>query len=971
MKRLPKYILLLLLSFTLCFNLTSCTDDEVKTYSVTEALESKSGTKVTVEGICYYQDSNGYYITNNNNNIFVAKGTENTTINVGDKLKVEGFYSLFLSEPKIVRTKSVTVVSNNNEISNNIEMKLFDLVDSLSNDKTVYYKNITLKGTLIKENSKYYLKDFFNNKVLLDKGNDNLLNKVVSFSAIITGYNEGWMIAVTSEFTESSFTLSEMSDYAIKDLEGRVTENIYNKFTAPTSNITGVTYSFTCTTYKNLSSFTQTTTNKTDTIKLKITYNGNTSNVIKEYPVKLWNKDYKDVKDFLDSTPEGNETCVYVKGVVSQVLYNSSLTYKSIIIKDFNTNDTIMASKYIGSSDPDEATLTFIEASVGNEVKVRGRYNYSSTSSTTGAVTSYKNCIYLTTGTSATSGLIEITSEDSENHKVNYESAFILNSLNSYSEAVSNYEDYFGRLLCLKNQFYCYSGSAGTESNWIIPLYSADRTTIYSSLIITNSDGIQKRKRIALSVKGNDYVYGDSSWRTGFDIPNNNYDYERIGCDIYGYFVPVSNTSEYIQFVICGYDGLILDEETKINNSIIAQTQTNYIDACNDLTLISNINGVNITWASSDSSLIDIGSECVILPEYSKKVTLTASYTLNNENKTLDIPVYLSGTSLENVSTILEHENNQAVYSKGVIVAYGSETLSSSYRTLEEVEKGEDLTFRGNKGFVVKDLNTNDLIFVNYVEFYLSQNYPNFEHQYTEYKTYHTTEQESWGFFKIGDNELKIGSVIEFKGIYNKDEKSVSIKDGYLGFVETLANYSIDKANVIEVNNQDELSNAIYKINSDGSTSTNFMTVIKLVGTTTNKIYFTPTSSKEGSTNNMNFRIHYNSKSTSSDTTAFDGISLVLKQDNQYANTLKNGEYPSTTDHNTLWYTKLGLPEIGVPNKLYPGYGFVGTMYITIVYDSSSSDGLNCFYHSATILEFDSWNLALEAFPKGLETSNE
>jgi len=913
MKKLQKIIFIFLIFFTFTFSLTSCKKEESKALSIKDALEYKNGKSLEIEGLIYYKTSEGFYLSDNEYYIYCLnpKNIDLSSFNIGDKVNLKGYYSFFDSKSTITNIDSIKVLSSNNEIANAYSETILNITKKEKTDKYFYSNHLELKGTIIKESNCYYLADEKDNRVQVLNEIDENIGKTIISNYCVCGYDNGFTLLRTTEAFLYTYTLNDLMPLIEIELNDNP-KNVYDKLSlVKKSSIEGVSYS-----YKvdneliNLENFTQVENTISSKLTVTISYKDETKELSSD--VNFISDSLMNVSEFKNNLPTTNYSNVRMTGIVIAKLSNSSKTVYSLVIKDKETSDTILlvfrnakdesGNNLLNNIGPTDQK--FLNVSVGFTITFKARYNTSS---------DYMNTL---------DGVTELTNDGVlKKLSIDYDNAYTITDRNDYQNLSFNYENYFGKLIKLNSPFLSYSASAGVQGSYILPLYTKDSSAIYSSRIasIDEETGDVTYKTLSFSVDGNDESYGDSSWRDMFNISTKNYDFNKINASIYCYVVP--STGSRIQLVIPSKDYLKIYNEnneydatydtiTKINNSLDA-TINHYYYKDEVINLPKKIMNIDITY--------DTGYEYNVVSETkAKKVTIKASYNVNDVTYTKDVIINIASSTVKQISQIV-NGNESAVYAKGVVIGFASETLSSTETSKREY-----------KGLIVKDQYTKECVIVDGLEYNLNQIYPN---------------------FTVNNEEIKVGSVITFKGRYLKEESRVTLRyDGEISFVKnSLVEY--EDEDFITVTDTQSLSKAIYAIDEETrETEVMYARLIKLVGTEENPIYFTPTSSNEiKSSGKMNFRIHYNKKATAACDTMFNGYSITIKQDNQAKNT-------NLVDN--TWYESIGLPKIGTSGEMYPGaMAFTGEMYIVVCYKSSGSDGINCFYNSCSIVNFENWNL--------------
>lgn len=317
-----------------------------------------------------------------------------------------------------------------------------------------------------------------------------------------------------------------------------------------------------------------------------------------------------------------------------------------------------------------------------------------------------------------------------------------------------------------------------------------------------------------------------------------------------------------------------------------------------------------ISWSSSDPSVINVATGAVTTPASDTVVTLTASFTFGGENveHTIDVTVLAGAAVAVNVSDVLALTEAGSVYVQGVIAGFGSAISASS-----------SLAEGNNLGIVLKDLTTNDLIFVINVGTLVGATYPAY------------TDQNG--------TALAIGSTIELKGALaiSGTRYTINVAEGELLAKGTQA-VTFDDSKAIQVTQDSDLEALV------ANTSTiPFMKLIKVTVTSENPL-FVGGSSATLSKCNLKFWMKKGAKAKAD--AQYNGKLFAFPLPANAANAGGSATWWENAFHFTSGFV--------APSSTNSGLELTGSMYFVIV--NSSSD----YWYSAPI-NYTNWSLVAAA----------
>ena len=896
-----RLITLLLIVMCLALVLTACepseepTGPELKT--ITAVLnDSKNNDEVKIEGVVYGVVSNGFYMSDSADGRIYVMGGEN--IKYGDKVTVEGKFSLLNDMPQI-KNATVTVVESGqtaNTVTSNSTIADINKLDSTARVGS-YGAYYTVVGTVTKDGAgRTMLVDEQGESVLFNNYSnqsalDAFLNKRVTISVITHSYSSVdamWKVSFVgsqSDIIENPLTLEQVKEVVLKYVEERVGHDVYGVLSLvteyPLMPSVELSWSVEENPYISIADNKATvTTDESDhDITLKLTIKvGDESETI-DYNVKSHAIVEQTLGEMLDDDRKVSMSKVIVTGVVVSLARNQSLSLRSYVLMDETTNETIT----VDFSDTGEYILNtsneFKSVQVGDRICVEGQFRNNSTDRW---------------------AIVNITSlevrESNVPFELDKENAVVLETEADYQEFGANMSSMYNRLVKIVNPYVNYSTSTvPADTNWV--RFGGAATSVNKGY----GTGSAARYFAFLIAAQNENL-GSDLWHTSLNIPFIN-NAEQRNVEIYAFAMYLSDS--YLAFIIPDQSCYKLPDEQQvevdIKNSVPSTIDTAVTTSIELMKTHSGVEG-EITW-TSDNAAINTETGAVTAVSENTQVTLTATYKVAGEEKTLEITVTLLASGSSTVTEVLENAaDGTTVRVSGIVIGYMSDGNSVATRM----------------GYVLMDETNGNTILVNGPSAIGG-----------EYGAYIDSNGQAYG---IGDritvtgtfskSYAAIGSGPAQENRVNIDLSSngiVVLKDKDVEFT-----YNFPNAEVID--STEDLANLAQNLY--------FGKVIKFVGTEEAPIYVGYSSSSMP----VNVKILFNGAASSNDDTKFVG-----PNGKNYTFSLKTDTNAATAGAD--WYTKaFGLTEDNLvvrPKGSNLCVPIVGEVYVVVSHWTSTYFQMN------------------------------
>ena len=316
-------------------------------------------------------------------------------------------------------------------------------------------------------------------------------------------------------------------------------------------------------------------------------------------------------------------------------------------------------------------------------------------------------------------------------------------------------------------------------------------------------------------------------------------------------------------------------------------------------------NTYNLTWTSSDDSLLNASTGAYAQVTEEKLVTLTAKFVIDDKEYSVDVEVklYASEPDPLTVTEALALENGASVTLTGAVIAFISDGNAA-----ESV-----------KGFMLMDNATGKILAVRNVS--SASTYPNYVYLDTT-------------------DPVSIGDSVKVKGVFTSvagQAKYVDMNaEGKVEFIEKVTlNYheGEEGSAVVVINNDAELDNLIKSGDYYGK-------ILKLVTTSENPIHVSGSGTSADTICNFKIGYHYGD-GTKNNQIYYDGLTISTKSDVNAPNT--DG---TTTFSKDLYGATRDDGKMGASTNNER----VGTLYITICYKTST-------YYQSSIVNFANCSL--------------
>ena len=701
-----KSILLLVLVLMLSFCVLACkkdkdNPDDNKPEETTETInkisdvlkDGKNNDAIIVEGVVYGVISNGFYMADSaEGRIFVVMGDDwKSDIKVGDKVKVTGKFGYVSNFPQVKNVSEAKVLSSGNDsFVKATQGTVADVLKLDSKARTgAYFGMYTLLGTIYKNNANIItLKDdnnnvcYFNAKSNVDVLNE-FLDKRVTITVIVHNFGETWNVSfagTANDIVKNELSFETIKEAALTHINEVVKKEVFGRLSLPSNHpdLTYITYTWSVDDNPYISITDNVAVVNIDEVDhevtLKVTISNGEKSETVEYRVISKAIEERDVKDLFNGELAVNYSTVKVRGIVVGKSRNQSLSIRSLIVKDMNTNDITTFDFGPSNSNPKvilHSDDAFKNVAVGDEIVVMGELRNGADDRT---------CV---------TNIISLTVEaHNKEWSHDFENAYVLDSKESYEELGQNVKKYENKLVKLVNPYVCYSTtSTPADTNWLILSHSSD--------VGERKFGTAgKMRSFAFLLACVDENLGGTAWRDAFEFPFFNQESKQFDLTIYAYAMYVSDS--YLAFIVPDQSCFIASEQMQVELAIGKDIPSSIEGGTVTLPKTHELVTGEITWTSNNAA-IDVATGAVSEVAVSTTVTLTATYKIGDKTYTSEFKVEVLAATPMSVSEVLALTEDKKVKVQGIIVAYVSDGNTQAQRM----------------GVLIMDPTTKDLVMVD------------------------------------------------------------------------------------------------------------------------------------------------------------------------------------------------------------------------------------------------------------------
>ena len=866
---------------------------------------AKNQDSVKVEGTVFGVVSTGFYITDSDNGkIFVLWQDNSLKAKVGDRVEIVGKFTYITSFPQIRPSQNFTVLSSDASYVCQSSKKTIAEIKALDETERVgvYAMPVTLTGNLEKnEAGKFLLLDEDGNSVeLFESSNLSVFEewntKRVELNVIVHQKNtEGvWLVSYVgdgSDIVEAAYTEAEFKALVKQYLDSKMPEEVMGALNLPQTHNKLTSVAFTWTVEANAA---LTIAENNAVIDINITedteatltasFTNGTYNCTLEYKVLCKKIVERTVAELSDELISGS--VVKVRGVVVAKSRNQGANMFSLIIADETTQK-------IATADFDTAA-EIAAYNLNDIVVVTGKYRNKNGSTDRRSISSILNCTL---------------AGHSDTFELDLTKAIVLSDEQSYNDFANKMTDEYENVLVkLENPWMSYSTTAApVDTNWVRLGFDAE------SVEGGYKDAQGNTHSFAFLIANNNNNLGGTAWQRVLDIPLLKNAKEYQNTTIYAFATNYSGT--YLQFMIPSLDYVIVPVDEKVAMELGNVIPTDVEEGA-QLTLPASVGTNLITWSSSDPDVIAIDGQVASGLSQAKEVTLTATFTVDEVEHSVDFVINVALASSMSVSQILALDTEKVVKGEGVVIGYFG--YNADKTSMGDVTAKQWTRF----GIMLMDPETGEILLVRALSA--------------------ISGSGSFGAYKDMDgNDIAIGSVVEMRGNFYLNDEQISSSGSHPQTGKKVVVMSTDCNSYLSVKGTktaEELS-ALFAsapaitVTTDGDLqdvashiNENYGKLIKLVGTAENPIFIGGSSSQAGYTK-FNFRI-------------FKNASAQVKEDAMYAGWDGQNRIfginddvnkPNSGSDSDTWYSDLfdGVTGRFVgPKDGVPPIGYTGTIYV-------------------------------------------
>ncbi len=668
-----------LATFTGCGNKEQA-EEEVKfePVQISSVLAGEANKDVSVEGVVYLSLSDGYYISDGSEQIFVKDSTN--TPKVGDKVQVTAGYKYVKQQPyiNVVRASYYKVAAANQTVYTTATNKDISVINSLNAaSKTGVYGQIVNigKANLVKEGTVYRLENYADEdqKVYITNGSNkttlsSFVGRRVNLQAVISNYDsttQSWYVACNATPTASDYTAVELAGVIEPKLDQAVPTSILG--TMPTLPLSFEAYDNTTITW-SVENVDPMDTNEYATVDnetgiVSVNYSdqtkrfnlvanygaahGETHTTPCTYSIEVTSNGIveKSIKDILTLKANTNHIYntinnSYIKtyGVVVGKTRNQSGSLFGLILKDYENTDATYVVQV------DVLAEKYNSIKVGNVIHIEGTYRTADNDRTT-----ILNYVEGTTKTQI--GTITV---DNEDQQVSYATPdFVVDSQEDLTTLAENWNTtYVGKLVKFVAPKAIWSVSEAskiTSKSYLSLTYAEDGSLGFK---LNGKDGLATQ--ICLVVERNSENMNNNTVWANQDIFNFHYsDGNSVATtwDVTFYAIPSFYSENTIAMLFIQNEDCFVCNDEAVQFEYITNSATG---SSTDLTSASPYQielpqtyvGKDITWTCEDTDHVTIAEDDNVLyatfsPETTTdvNVTIKASYTAEGATDPTEVSI--------------------------------------------------------------------------------------------------------------------------------------------------------------------------------------------------------------------------------------------------------------------------------------------------------------------------------------------
>ncbi len=653
-----KKILLIVLSALMCLMLgvfSACTKkpiDNPKAVTLEEVVKGDNGSEYTTEGIVYATASDGYFISDDTGRVFVKDNAKHA---VGDKLGVKGVLALDKKNAPTLDGVEVNKISSGETALQPSATTIKNLM-SIGATKGSYYQYLTISGILSHSENVYSLTEG-NNKIVFDTRSDvtsfsDWVGKKVDVNVINTVYTNTWGCLYVGGIKEHAVELDTVKADVFASVESKLARETWFSLELPTSyalepriefNWSVVEGGSAISIQNNVATVTEPEQTVSAKLKLVISVDGNSAEQVYNVTVKAANS--VALKDAVD-TAAG----VLVKTEGTVVAMGMSQVQDRIGLMLSDAEGNLLSADVPALAEMEKYQL-------GDTVKVAGTY---SAENATIARFSAKASVLLSRN---------------ENYKVDYStlSATTLETVEDYQAVISDPFGNSNKLYKIVKPYLIYSGN----STYNFIRFGADKEHAPEGFNVTAA-GETEAKSWYFCFARNALAFSAEGLEEKLNVPllsNEAKKYEAY--TIYAY--AMYNGGSTWQFIVPGMDAVEIDYAAIAPEQIKAAFGSTFImaDTAGKLDLPESTADISgITWTASKDGIINCATGEYSAVTETVSLTLTAHFTVNGQDYTVDIQVMFLAEAPEylTVTEALSQSEGEVNFLKGVVVGFGPNT---------------------------------------------------------------------------------------------------------------------------------------------------------------------------------------------------------------------------------------------------------------------------------------------------------
>lgn len=655
--------------------------DEDAPLTILEVLGLEDGDEVITEGVVYFIGSNGFYISDGDNNILVDY--ESIVVTVGDKLLVEGLFKKADDKP-MVEASLVSLLEEDQEPLLAVEKSLAEVAalnpDVLSN----WYGYFKVSGKLnyneALDEYKIVSEDLNDELVLITEEAEALLpflNERIKVDVLLKDYDSfssQWKVLFSEDSLEEfNYTEAELrvklEAFFNREVETEILGGGLN-LPALMEDVLGLTIKWESnlalveilekeagdTHYKTLVEIPEVDTD--GMLRAKINYKD-----LDEFEIDIDILVKTLVKTSLEEAINEKAFRSLFDAVVIGFAEGQTLSFKSYIVQDLDNPSVFITVDY---DDVDGIFGSYLDdVEIGDILTFTAQYRDS------GRPT------FLEVETVATG--------ETKNPVYNLENAPVINT-----DTWGTFPGY-NSFVKLENPYMQYSTSAMPgATNWVRLSPRDDQ--------MTGKFGTENSKTLAFLIRPLDALMG-SDWRMDLNVETTGGTPVMYDGSIYGFVIYESNT--YFQFIAVDKDHFVPSEGLLVKGLLTEQIPNRIEEGNLDLLTEHDVVDGLITWTSNNVAVIDETGK-IEYPEVDTTVSLTATFKTfdSEEEHTISFEVVVVGQEriVLEVEDVLLLDDGEYINVGGYVLkaSYTNSTNQSS--TLNEI--------------IIQDRNTGQLLII-------------------------------------------------------------------------------------------------------------------------------------------------------------------------------------------------------------------------------------------------------------------